>query len=512
MSDPPLLLGVDVGTTGAKALLATPSGEIVAEHTTHYDVLTPRPLWAEQWPDVWLDGLAGAIRGLLDSTAASPDAVACLTVSSLYGGSGIPVDDSGEPLHACLIWMDRRARTEAQQVRQHVDVDRLVQITGNGVDSYYGFTKMMWLRDHRPDVWEQTRYLLPPNAFLIRSLTGELAVDHSSAGNIGGVYDLGKRDWSPEACALLDIDIGRLPGRLVASHDVVGQLHARGAELTGLAVGTPACAGGVDAAAATLSAGVLAPGRHVAMMGTSMCWGFVHDTHPTQPGLVSMPYVLHPQQLTYTFGGAATAGAVPIWIRDQLGGPTGLAQLDTRAGRVQPGSGGVLFLPYLMGERSPIWDPDARGTITGLTLNHTRDHIYRAGLEGVAYALRHNIEHGRRADYPLDDVLHVVGGATQSPLWLQIMADVTQLPIVAARGGEAAYGDAMLGAVGTGLADTDDLIGWGEDPGRTTRIDPNPAAAAIYDELYPHYVGLYDDLRERFASLQAVRSRAPTAD
>ncbi|PSO52743.1 MAG: hypothetical protein BRC31_04180, partial [Actinobacteria bacterium QS_5_72_10] len=187
------------------------------------------------------------------------------------------------------------------------------------------------------------------------------------------------------------------------------------------------CAGGVDAPAATLSAGVIAEGRHVAMMGTSMCWGFVHTAPPTEAGLVSMPYVLQPETLVYTFGGAATAGAVPAWFVDQLGasertveqltadidGPDAYAQLEGRAAQVPPGSDGLVMLPYFMGERSPIWDPDARGTITGLTLYHTKAHLYRAGLEAVAFALRHNLETGRAAGYHLADEVHLVGGAAR---------------------------------------------------------------------------------------------------
>lgn len=515
MATSPLLLGVDVGTTGAKALLADADGAVVAEHTSGYEVMTPRPLWAEQWPQVWLDGLVAAVRGVLERAGAAPGDVAGMAVSSLYGGSGVPVDAELEPVHPCLIWMDRRARRETRLVRETVPLDTLVGITGNGVDSYYGFTKILWLRDNEPDVWSRTRYLLPPNAFLIQRLTGELAVDHSAAGNIGGVYDLRDRTWSREACDLLDIPVDKLPERLVASTEVVGRLHEQGAELTGLAAGTPVCAGGIDAAVATLSAGVLAPGRHVGMMGTSMCWGFIHDVPPTEPGFVSMPYVLDPGRWTYTFGGAATAGAVPAWFRDQLagveqaverwtadlGGPDAYAQLDARAQQVPAGSDGVLVLPYFMGERSPIWDPDARGTVTGLTLYHTRAHLYRACLEGVAFALRHNIEAGREARYPLDDVLHVVGGAVRSELWLQIIADVVGLPVVATQGGEAAYGDAMLAAVGVGVADEESLRRWAPSEDRERRVEPDADAVTVYDRLHPHYVGLYEDLKGRFALL-----------
>ncbi|MGH3665525.1 MAG: FGGY-family carbohydrate kinase, partial [Egibacteraceae bacterium] len=438
----PLFLGVDA------------AGTILAEHIAGYEVLTPAPLWAEQWPQVWLEGLSAAVRGALTAPGVDPGRVAAMAVSSLYGGSGVPVDAALEPVRPCLIWLDRRARAESDWVRAALPVDRLVEVTGNGVDSYYGFTKILWLQRHEPDNWAKTRYLLPPNAFLIQRLTGALAVDHSSAGNIGGVYDIRERAWSAETCGLLGIPIQRFPERLVASHEVVGRLHAEGARLTGLPEGVPVCAGGVDAAAATLSAGVLGEGRHVAMMGTSMCWGFAHHSRPTEAGLVSMPYVLLPEELTYTFGGSATAGAVPKWFRDQLGGvetaveqwssdvggPDAYAQLDARAATVPPGSDGLLVLPYLMGERSPVWDPDARGTITGLTLYHTRAHLYRACLEGVAFALRHNVEAGRAAGYPLDDLLHVVGGGARSRLWLEILASVVGLPLVAAQGGEAAFG------------------------------------------------------------------------
>lgn len=506
MSSGPLFVGVDVGTTAAKAVVTDGAGVILGEHQAGYDVLTPKPLWAEQWPNVWLDGLSEAVRGVLRRAGGDAERVAAMAVSSLYGGSGVPVDDDLEPVGPALIWLDRRARDQADRVRRTVPLDRLVEITGNGVDSYYGFTKILWLEEHEPDAWARTRWLVPPNALLVQRLTGELAVDHSSAGNIGGVYDIRAHRWSDEACDLVGIDRGRLPERLVSSHEVVGLLHDRGAELTGLTAGTPVCAGGVDAAAATLSAGVLAEGRHVAMLGTSMCWGFVHEKPAREAGLVSMPYVLDPERLTYTFGGAATAGALPRWFVQHLAGgdpddPAAYVRLDREAAEVPAGSDGVLVLPYFMGERSPIWDPDARGTVTGLTLYHTRAHLYRACLEGVAFALRHNVEAGRDAGYPLDDVVHIVGGAARSPLWLEIIAAVVGMPVVAATGGEAAYGDAMLAAVGVGAATADDVAAWVEAGDRQRGVEPDVAARRIYDDVYPQYLALYRDLRERFAAL-----------
>jgi sugar (pentulose or hexulose) kinase len=223
-----------------------------------------------------------------------------------------------------------------------------------------------------------------------------------------------------------------------------------------------------------------------------------------------MPYVLDPERLTYTFGGAATAGAIPRWFVQHLAGGDAddagaYAGLDREAAEVPAGRDGLLVLPYFTGERSPIWDPDARGTVTGLTLYHTRAHLYRACLEGVAFALRHNVEAGRDAGYPLDDVVHVVGGAARSDVWLEILAAVLGMPVVAAAGGEAAYGDAMLAAVGVGEATADDLAGWVQAADHQRRVEPDVAARGVYDDVYPAYLALYTDLRGRFAALAQRR-------
>lgn len=516
----PVFVGVDLGTTGAKAVLVDSRGRILAESSSSYGVSTPHPLWAEQWPEVWVHGMAEAMDSLLAKSSVEPSDVAAMAVSSLYGGSGVPVDDEMNPVRPCLIWMDRRADRVAADLQNRVDVDRLVTLSGNGIDPYYGFTKMLWVKENEPESWETIRQFVPPNSYVNHRLTGKLAVDHTSAGNIGGVYDIGARRWSEEACEMLDISMELLPEPLVGATEIIGQLDEEGARLTGLSKGTPVCAGGVDAAAATLSAGVFDEGPHVAMMGTSMCWGFVHRANPTESGLVSMPYLLDAMNLTYTFGGAATAGAIPAWFVQEfggmeqaaeqwtqdVGGMTALTLLDRRAERVPAGSDGVLVLPYFMGERSPIWDSYARGTVTGLTLYHNRAHVYRACLEGVAFALRHNIESGVEAGYQVDEELQVVGGATNSRLWMQIVSDVTGRVVVATEGGEAAFGDAMVAAVSAGLEPGPGLRSWVEASNRF-QIHPNPDNADIYDEMYEQYLGLYADLRSRFERMAWMENR-----
>lgn len=187
------VIGVDIGTQSTKALLVDQHGAIVAQHASSYQPDTPKPLWAEQWPAVWLKAVVECIAACVakaKEAGVAAKSIKAVCVSSLYGGSGIPVDSDMRPLYPCLIWMDRRATEQVEWVRNNVVLERLYTITGNGVDSYYGYTKMLWLRDHEPDVWSHTRYFLPPNAYVIYMLTGEVAVDHSSAGNIGGIYDI----------------------------------------------------------------------------------------------------------------------------------------------------------------------------------------------------------------------------------------------------------------------------------------------------------------------------------
>lgn len=503
------VIGVDIGTQSTKALLCDAHGRIVAQHSESYHPDTPQPLWAEQWPDVWLDAVFSCIAGCVTSAKASqpdfsPDAVRALCISSLYGGSGIPVDARIEPLHACLIWMDRRASAEVEWVRSHIDLDRLRKITGNGVDSYYGFTKMLWLRNHQPDVWRAARHLLPPNAFVIHRLTGEIAVDHSSAGNIGGIYDIERRTWSAEMLDALGIPAALLPSRLVASSDVVGGLTADAARKLGLVPGTPVVAGGVDAAVATLAAGVTRTGQHVAMIGSSMCWGFVSREVDARHGLVSMPNVFDGKRDAYVFGGAITAGAAVTWFRDTFcqdeaddaarAGVDIHDHLEAGASGVPEGAEGVLFLPYLMGERSPVWDGRASGAFVGLSLYHKRDHLYRAVLEGVSFALRHNIEAGAKGAAALDADLVVVGGAARSDLWMQIIADVTGRRVSTIdEEVEAAMGAALLAAFGVGLVDDDEVRrGWVT---LAPRAVPRPAATRVYDTLFETYKALYPALK-----------------
>jgi len=504
------VIGVDIGTQSTKAVLVGPGGAILAQASHGYAPDTPRPNWAEQWPDVWLH----AVERCIAAVARTPDVdVKAMCVSSLYGGSGIPVDEAMQPLHPCLIWMDRRAEAQVAWVQSNLDLHRLGAVTGNGVDSYYGYTKMMWLRDERPEVWARTALFLPPNAYVIQRLTGQVAVDHSSAGNIGGVYDMAARGWSREMLDALGIPARMMPERLVAPSDVVGGLLPEAAARLGLPAGTPVVAGGVDAAVATFAAGVVSPGHHVAMLGTSMCWGYIAPAADAAHGLISMPYVVGTDRDLYVFGGAGTAGAAVTWFREQFCQAEAAQARDTGrdpheileegAAAVAPGADGVLFLPYLMGERSPVWDARASGAFIGLNLFHTRAHLYRAVLEGVTLALRHNMEAGARGAASLEGRLVVVGGAARSDLWMQVIADATGYPVwTIAEEVEAALGAARLAAMSAGLLGSGDWVTLVE------RALPDPARKRRYDALFAAYVALYPALKDTMHALADLRGPA----
>jgi xylulokinase len=509
------VIGLDIGTQSTKALLCDRSGRVIAQHRSEYQPETPHPSWAQQDPQVWLEAVRSCLAGCVAQARQElndfdASLVGGICISSLYGGAGIAVDDEFRPLHPCLIWMDRRAEAQVQWVREHIDLARLRQVTGNHVDSYYGFTKILWMRDNLPEVWTKTRYFLPPNAWVIQQLTGSLAVDHSSAGNLGGVYDLRRRTWSIELLEQLGIPASMMPQRLVWSSDVVGHLSVAQAEALGLRGGTPVIAGGVDAAVASFASGASGRGRHVAMIGTSMCWGYVTPELGSSNNLVSMPHVVGGASDVYVFGGAITAGAAENWFRDQFCGADQAQAhatqvsvhqvLEQSAAEIPAGCEGLLFLPYLMGERSPVWDAKASGALIGMSLYHTRAHCYRAVLEGVAFALRHNIDCGQAEG--LDESLVVVGGAAQSDLWVQIIADVCGRPVLTIQENvEAAMGAALLAALGLGWIDLEEARrGWVT---LQARAYPRAKERGLYDRLFEAYVQLYPALRPTMHRLRA---------
>jgi xylulokinase len=492
------LIGTDIGTSGTKTIIMNIKGELLASTYMEYGLMTPRALWAEQWPDVWVDAVKQTIREAVRKMGGSKDDIAGICISGLYGGSGIPCDKDMLPVRPCIIWMDRRAQQQTARVQDTIGADRLYDLTKNGTDPYYGYTKMLWIRDNEPENWQKIKMFLPPNAYAIYQLTGEAAIDYTSAGNIGGIFDTDNRCWAEDMMQEMGIPVSYMPQRIVASSDIVGYITPAAAEELGLAVGTPVCAGGVDCVVATLGLGVFEPGQYVATIGTSMTCGFVHQRTLAKNNLICMPYVIEPKTTLFTFGGAATAGALPRWFRDEFAkdllgkDEPAYTALESEAKGIPCGSEGVIVLPYFMGERAPIWNVDARGTVFGLALHHTRAHVYRAFLEAVAYSLRDSLEN-INAGIDLDKRLILAGGVVKSPLWKQIFADVTGYRIVTPdKDVEANLGDVFLAGVGTGTLEYEALRSWvrfGDE------IMPDPKRHAIYTKYFEQYKRLYENTK-----------------
>lgn len=494
------LIGTDIGTSGTKTIIMDTEGKLISSDLQEYDILTPKPLWAEQWPDVWLDAVKRSIRAAKEKANISADDIKGITISGLYGGSGVPVDMNMKAVRPCLIWMDKRASEQEKWVLDNIGKGKIYEVSHNGTNPYYGYTKILWIKHNEPDNWSKIKMFLPPNAYAIFHLTGEIAIDYSSAGNIGGIFDENERAWSDEMLNMMGIPRSMMPEKIVESSDMVGRLSSEAAKEMGLQKGIPVFAGGVDCVVATLGLGVFEPGSYAAAIGTSMCAALVHEEPINSKNLIEMPYVKDPKRLSYSFGGGTTAGAVIKWFRDNLaqlekeaqdaGGPNAYEVLNKQAAKIEPGCNGLVVLPYFMGERSPLWNTDAKGVIFGLSLAHTKAHIYRAFLEAVAYSLRHAME---CSGAEINTIL-LAGGVTKSKLWRQIFADVTGKKIICPQNDvEANLGDVMLAGIGSGLLTFDEMKDWQV---LDTPVWPDMERYSLYDKYYKLYHSLYDHLKD----------------
>ncbi|WP_413377304.1 FGGY-family carbohydrate kinase [Alkalihalobacillus sp. 1P02AB] len=506
------LIGTDIGTSGTKSILMDTNGNLLAQDLVEYGLLTPKPLWAEQWPDLWVSAVKQTIKNVVQKAGVEPAKIKGIGVSGLYGGSGIPLDEYMKPVRPCIIWMDRRATVETNWAIKNIGEERLQEITANGADPYYGFTKMLWIKNNEPHNWEKIKLFLPPSHYAIYQLTGEVAIDYSSAGNIGGIFDMNTHTWSKELLQDMDIPVEMMPERIVNSTEIVGRITEEIADELGLESGTPVISGGIDCGAANIGMGIFEPGVYTAAIGTSMCAALVENAPLKKQGLIVWPYPFNSKELSYNFSGAATAGALTRWFRDHFaelemdrqenGGTNAYELLNIKAEKIPAGSEGLIVLPYFMGERSPIWNQDAKGTIFGLSLAHTKAHIYRAFMEAVAYSLRETIESTGK---DLGEYIIIAGGVTKSKLWKQIFADVTGYPIVTPTyDTEANLGDVMLAGLATGELTVDDVKKWQV---LDEKVFPNPNSQNVYDQYYNLYKKVYLDLKENMSILSEIVDR-----
>ena len=487
----PHLLGIDVSTTGVKALLIDEGGNVDGTVTTPLSLSTPKPLWSEQDPADWWDGAVNSIRRVLSDTGVAGDGVVAVGLTGQMHGLTL-LDEAGEPLRPAILWNDQRTGPQCDEIRQRLGKKRLIQVTGN--DALTGFTapKILWVREHEPDVFAQARHILLPKDYVRFKLTNTFATDRAgAAGTL--LLDVKTRDWSAEVLQALEVPLEWLP-RTHEGPEITGHISAEVAQATGLKAGTPVVGGGGDQAAQAVGVGAVRPGIVALTLGTS---GVVFAS-------TGQPFI-EPEGRLHAFchavpgrwhlmGVMLSAAGSLRWYRDTLAPDVDYDALLEPTVEVPPGSEGLLFLPYLTGERTPHADPLARGAFVGLTVRHTRPHLTRAVLEGVAFGLRDSFELIKSAGLAQINQVRVSGGGAKSHLWRQILADVLNVELVTVNTAEgAAYGAALLGGVGAGIWPDVDTACQAvvKQTGSTL---PQPEIVAQYERIYALYGQLYPSL------------------
>lgn len=478
----PLLVGIDMGTASSKGVLTTTTGVVLATAVRErpHSMNLPRPGWAEVDPDrVWWGDVVSISRELV--AAAGGATVAGVCVSGV-GPCLVLCDEQDRPLRPAILYgIDMRARDEIVELEDALGREQILSRCGKALSSQAVGPKLRWVARHEPEVFDRARRWFGSSSYVVRRLTGAYVLDHPGASQCDPVYDAGALgwadDWADEVLEHLERP------QLVWPSEVVGTVTSQASAETGLPAGTPVCAGTVDAWAESFGAGVRAPGETMLMYGSTMFLVQSRRAPLADPVLWTTAGV---EEGTWTAAaGTATAGLLTAWVRELVGG-VDFASLAHEAAGVPAGSGGLLVLPYFAGERSPIFDPSARGVVAGLTLNHTRAHLYRAVYEGVAYGVRQLVELLGAVSAPVERLV-AVGGGTRTGLWPQVVSDVTGVPqVVPAQTIGASYGDALLAAIGTGLVapETD----WSTQVGS---VEPDPAVRWVYDELYGRFGELY---------------------
>jgi len=481
------VIGCDVGSQGTKAILISTRGEFICETYEGYSVDYPHPLWAEQPVERWLDALALAIRRLLSEGGIPAEKVRALSLATQVDGV-IPIDSKGQPLHPAIIWMDRRAGTQCEAVRQHLGDEQIFRLTGLNLDPSHVAPKIRWLADQRPEIYERTAHFLLPGSYLAYALTGELGVDYSNASSTL-LLDVHTKTWSESMCNAFGIEMNKL-APVGAATATLGKLHPNLARELGLDANTLVMVGCGDEHAACLGAGVAGPGIVGDIAGTAepVCAASQEPVFD-ETRLVETHCHADPDLWLLENPGFVSGGNYR-WFRDQFAKGESYTALDSEAALVPPGAEELTFLPSLMGAMAPTWNEAARGTYAGFTLAHTRGHFVRALLEGSAYALRDIITQMQVAGIELNE-LRVMGGGAKSRLWNQIKADVTGLPVYVPEITETtALGAAFLALVGIGayasLTEVSEQIVKIRE-----HIAPDPATASMYTASYERYRQTY---------------------
>lgn len=502
-----LLMGIDIGTQSTRVALLDPDGRVISSSSTPQEMETPKPGWAEQDPDLWWRNVVENIPKALEIANASPSDILAIGVGGQMHAT-VPLDDGGDPLsHGVQLWCDKRSAGLVDAFKMEPHLDKAMQLSGNPpVPAWLGFN-IQWLKVHHPDLYARTWKFITSQGFVNYRLTGQVATDWTEASG-SFLMDARTKSWSPELVSYLGLDMDKL-APLKPSTEVLGGVTAEAANLTGLKAGTPVVGGAGDMLCMLISAGLTEPGRAADITGTASIMAVYVDEPVMDPRLMNLHHAI-PGWIP--FGISDSGGGALKWFKDnfchteaELAAQSGRDVYDIlnpMASQIEPGSEGLLFFPYLMGERS-MGSPFARGVFFGLTPRSNKGALVRAIMEGVTFELRRTLEIVEAAGNQVDRV-YTIGGGARSDLWSQIKADIYQRPVYTFEASEGGIlGAAILAGVGAGVYP--DVRSAAE---QCLRLDktfaPKPSCSERYDYLYDLFINIHDRLQEPFNQLTGV--------
>jgi xylulokinase len=491
---PKHVLGIDVGTGGTRAVVVCEDGHVLASATEeHLPFASPQIGWAEQSPEDWWRACGIAVRQALGTAALGADQIGCVGFSGQMHGA-VMLDASDEVVRPALIWCDVRTEKQCRELTQKIGAEALIRLTCNPALPNFTLTKLLWVRENEPANWNRVRSVMLPKDYVRFRLTGESATDMADASGTL-MLDVAHRRWSTEVLQAAGLEVALVP-RLYESSEICGKVSPAGAAATGLQPGTPVVAGAGDQAAGAVGMGIVTAGAVSATIGTSGVVFAATDCPALDPKGRLHTFCHAVPGRWHVMGVTQAAGLSLRWFRDRFGaGKSGngrdpYERLTAEAAAVPPGSDGLLWAPYLMGERTPYLDPNARAALIGLTASHTRGHVVRAILEGVAFSLRDSFTLFAEMGVPVRNI-RLGGGGARSALWRQIQADVygREVEILEAEEG-AAYGAAILAGVGAGIWSSVDLA-CSAVVRVAQRVVPQPAVVERMNTSYATYRRMY---------------------
>ena len=505
-----LLLGIDIGTYESKGVLTTITGEVIAQVAVPHQLLFPRAGWAEHDPELtWWGDFCTITKQLLSTPGVVAADIKGVGISAI-GPDVLPIDENFNPLRMGILYgVDTRAVKEIDELNAKFGEDEIFNATANCLSSQSTGPKILWIKNNEPEVYKRARWFVDATTFIVARLTSRVVIDHFSAGCMVPMYDPWKNKWSDRFCKDF-VNLEQLP-EILWSHELAGRVTSKASELTGLAEGTPVSVGTIDAGAEALSVGVTKPGEMMMMYGSTIFMIQVTDNDQArEKRLWAGPYLF--PGTWCLLAGMATSGSLTRWFRDQFapelvaaeksGGASAYAELVKEAAETKPGAEGVIVLPYFSGERTPVMDPRAKGMIFGLSLTHTRGHIFRAILEGMGHGVKQHVDLftsiGARPK-----TIKSVGGGTKNSIWLQAISDISGVPQeVAPLTFGASYGDALLAGVAVGLVSSpEEIRTW---QGKARIISPDEKLAETYRPLSEIYTSLYDATKNQMHKLHEL--------